>query len=230
MDVISSWSSGKDSCLALYKTMSQGHTIRYLLNFISKEYKRCCFHGIDSELIQLQSNSIGIPLIQKEVSPDMNAYESEFKEAVSALKEKNIRGMVFGDIYLDEHREWVERVCHDLEITPIEPLWNIPAEKILREFLDLGFTAIVVSCKADILGKKYVGRIVDYRFLEELKEKKICVCGENGEFHTFVVDGPCFKKKIEITKTKKILKQGFWKHWYLDIQDWHAEEKIGEKS
>lgn len=79
---------------------------------------------------------------------------------------------MFGDIYLDEHREWVERVCHDLEITPIEPLWNIPAEKILREFLDLGFTAIVVSCKADILGKKYVGRIVDYRFLEELKEKR----------------------------------------------------------
>jgi len=173
----------------------------------------------------LQSNLIGIPLVQKEVSPDMNAYESEFKEAVSALKGKNIGGMVFGDIYLDEHKEWVERVCHDLEITPIEPLWNIPTEQILREFIDLGFTAIVVSCKADVLGKEILGQTIDYQFLEKLKERNICVCGENGEFHTFVTDGPCFKKKIKITKTKKLLKEGFWKHWYLDIQDWCVEEK-----
>ena len=225
LDVISSWSAGKDSCLACYKAIEQGYNVKYLLNFISKEHKRCCFHGIENKLVQVQSNAVEIPIVQKEVSPDMQEYEKEFKEAVSELKNKGIGGMVFGDVYLDEHREWVERVCKDLKIQPIQPLWSIPAEDVVEEFINLGFKAIVVSCKADLFGKEFVGRYVDNELLDELKEKNICPCGENGEFHTFVVDGPLFKKRIEITKTKSVLKQGFWKYWFLDIKEWHVEEK-----
>lgn len=223
--VISSWSGGKESCLACYKAIKQGYSVKYLLNFISKKYERCCFHGIEKKLINSQSKSIGIPLVQKEVSPDMKKYKEEFKEVVSELKNSGVKGMVFGDVYLEEHKNWVKRVCEDLEIQPIEPLWNIPPEKVIEEFINLGFKAVVVSCKADLFGKEFIGRYVDGDLLDELKWKKICPCGENGEFHTFVIDGPIFRKRIEITKSQPVLKQSFWKYWFLDIQEWGVKEK-----
>lgn len=216
---ISSWSGGKDSCLACYKAMREGYQVKYLLNFISKEYQRCCFHGIEAELIKLQAKLIGIPLIQKEVTADMQKYEMEFKEAVSGIKD--IEAMVFGDIYLDEHKNWVDRVCADLRIIPVEPLWNESTANLIEEFIDLGFKAVVVSCQADKFSKDFVGREVDKSFIKELKTRRICPCGENGEFHTLVVDGPIFKRKIEILKSEPVLKEGFWKYWFLDIKKYH---------
>ncbi len=218
MTVISSWSGGKDSCLACYKAIKQGYNVKYLLNFISKESKRGCFHGIESRLMQMQADAIGLPLIQKEVSPDMQEYEKEFKTGISELKPEGIRGMVFGDIYLDEHKEWVERVCGDLDITPIEPLWDKPPLSLVEEFIDLGFKAIIVSAQADKFNQDFMGREVDKSFIAELVSRNICPCGENGEFHTLVVDGPIFKKGIEIIEGRPILKDGFWKHWFLDIK------------
>ena len=215
---ISSWSGGKDSCLACYKALKQGFKIKYLLNFVSREFKRCCFHGIEAGLLQLQAELIGISLIQKEVTADMQEYEKEFKEAVTELKVQGIRKMVFGDIYLLDHMNWVERVCKDLEIEPIEPLWNISPLEIIEEFINLGFKAIVVSCQADKFDKDFVGRKVNRDLLAELQAKKICPCGENGEFHTLVVDGPIFKRRIEILESEPVLKEGFWKYWFLDIK------------
>ena len=221
LEVAASWSGGKDSCLACYKAMERGYQIRYLLNFISEKYKRCCFHGIQRELINLQADLIGISLFQKKVSPDMKLYEKEFKEAVNHLETKKVKGMVFGDIYLDEHKEWVERVCGDLDIVPIEPLWDIPASTLVEEFVELGFKAIVVSCQADKFSKDFVGRVVDKNLINELKSKNICPCGENGEFHTLVIDGPIFKRRIEILETKPVLKESFWKYWFLDIKKYN---------
>jgi len=205
--------------------MQRGHHVKYLLNFISKEYKRCCFHGIEAKLLKLQAEAVGIPLLQKEVSPDMKEYEKEFKQAVSELKVRGISEMVFGDIYLEEHKTWVERVCKELEIQAIEPLWGIVPDKIVEDFINLGFKSIVVSCKADSLGKEFIGKYVDVDFLNELKERNICPCGENGEFHTFVVDGPLFEKKIEIIEAKPILKKGFWEYWFLDIEKYQLSKK-----
>jgi uncharacterized protein (TIGR00290 family) len=216
-----SWSAGKDSSLALYKALEKGYRVEHLLNFVSKKHKRCCFHGIPMDLVRLQSKMIGIHLFQKETSPDMKKYEQEFKEAVNVLKKKGIKAMVFGDIYLIDHMNWVKRVCKDLKVKQVEPLWNRSPEKILKEFIDLGFKAIVVSAKSPMFNRDFVGRIIDYDFLEELKKRKICPCGESGEFHTFVIDGPIFKKgSIEITKSRPVLKKGFWPHWFLDIQEW----------
>jgi len=218
MNLVVSWSGGKDSCLACYKAIQNGYQVRYLLNFISLQYRRCCFHGIEADLLNLQAGLIDVPLIQKEVSPEMEKYEKEFKEAVSEIKTKGIQGMVFGDVYLEEHRNWVERVCKDLEIVPIEPLWNNSPLKVVEEFIDLGFRALVVSCKEDIFGKDFIGRYLDKDLLQELRVKKICPCGENGEFHTFVTDGPMFKRRIEILESEPVLREGFWKHWFLDIK------------
>ncbi len=215
---ISSWSGGKDSCLALYKAMKDGHDVKCLLNFISKEYKRCCFHGIEAGLLKLQAERVRIPVVQKEVSADMERYEEEFKEAVAELKREGHKEMVFGDIYLLEHSSWADRVCADLDIFPVEPLWNIPAINVVEEFIDLGFKAIIVSCKADVLGKEFLGRLIDKPVIKEFVARGICPCGENGEFHTLVVDGPIFSRKIEIAESRPVLKGGFWEHWFLDIK------------
>ena len=137
MRVVSSWSGGKDSCLACYKAMKAGHEICFLVNFISKEQKKCCFHGTNAALLQAQSDSIGIPIVQIEVSQDMKNYEAGFKSAVIGLRDKyGIEGMVFGDIYLDEHKDWVERVCRDMNIAMIEPLWAMPAEEVISKFIE----------------------------------------------------------------------------------------------
>jgi uncharacterized protein (TIGR00290 family) len=218
LSVISSWSGGKDSCLACYRAIRKGHDIRCLLNFISREHKRCCFHGIEAPLLRLQAEQIGLKLVQREVSADMKQYENEFKEVVSEIKPQGIGGMVFGDIYLEEHKSWVERVCKDMEIAPVEPLWNLNPLSVAEEFIDAGFKAIVVSCKADILGKEFIGRSFDRDMLSELRRRNICPCGENGEFHTFVVDGPFFKNRIRIFDSEPVLKEGFWRHWFLDIK------------
>ena len=226
MKLISSWSGGKDSCLALFKAIQKGYEISILLNFISEEYKRCCFHGVSSELMNIQAEAMEIPIFQKSVPADMEEYENQFKLAVNELKEKRkIQGMIFGDVYLEEHKSWVDRVCNDLEIIPIEPLWNLPAEKVVKEFIDIGFKAIVISSKADLFEEGFLGREVDYEMISEIKKKNLCPCGENGEFHTFVYDGPIFKKKINIVETEKILKEGFWKHWFLDIKKYKIEQK-----
>jgi uncharacterized protein (TIGR00290 family) len=223
--VVSSWSGGKDSCLACYKAMQEGYKVKFLLNFISRDFRRGCFHGIEANLLKLQAELIGIALVQKEVSPDMKEYEKEFKEAVEELKLKDIKGMVFGDVYLDEHRIWVERVCNDLGIKAIEPLWNKPAEDVVGEFINLGFKAIVVSCQADKFGKDFVGKEVNRNLIRKLTSRAICPCGENGEFHTLVVDGPIFKRRIEILKSEPVLKEGFWKYWFLDIRKYRVVDK-----
>jgi len=221
LTALSSWSGGKDSCLATLKAIKQGYKVTQLLNFISRESKRGCFHGIERKLLRLQAELIGIPLVQKEVSPDMEKYEEEFKEAVSGLKANGFRSMVFGDIYLDEHRDWVERVCGDLKIAAVEPLWNGSPAGLMREFIGLGFKAILVSCKADIMGKEFLGRQITQELIDELSGMNICPCGENGEYHTLVVDGPIFKRPINIIKSKPLLKEGFWKHWFLDIKEYN---------
>lgn len=225
LETISSWSGGKDSSLACYKAIQQGYSVKYLLNFISRESKRGCFHGIEAGLLKLQAEAVGIPLVQKEVSPDMKMYEQEFKQAVLELKARGLNTMVFGDIYLLDHANWVERVCNELGITSLEPLWNKSPEGLIEEFLALGFQALVVSCQAKTLGQEFIGRYLDKEMVKEFKKRGVCPCGENGEFHTFVTDGPLFKKKIEITKSRPVLKEGFWPHWFLDIQEYRAIER-----
>ncbi len=215
MGYIGSWSGGKDSCFACYRAMCRGYDISYLVNFISKEYKRVSFHGTEDKLIQLQAEALGIPLLQKETTG--NGYEQEFKEAVRSLIPNGIKGMIFGDIYLQEHKDWVERVCGELGIKAVEPFWGEEPERILLEFMNAGFEAIIVSAKADLFGKEWIGGKVDRDFFKYLKENSIDICGENGEYHTLVVDGPMFKKKLRITESKSITREGYW---FLDTLEY----------
>jgi len=222
--VFTSWSGGKDGCFACYQAVASGLKVCYLLNMITDDGKRSWTHGQSAELLQVQSQAIGIPLVQRRTT--MASYETEFKDILLTLKGQGVRGGVFGDIDLDEHRQWIERVCGEVDITPYLPLWGQAQEKILRGFIDSGFEAVMVTARADLFGEEWLGRRVDLDFLSHLSELKqtnnIQLCGEAGEYHTFVTDGPSFKKRIEILETNKVLREG---HWFLEILKWDLKAK-----
>jgi diphthine-ammonia ligase len=219
MKLAVSWSGGKDSALACHRMMKSGHEIGFLLNFISGEHRRSCSHGLDAGLMAAQARCVGIPFVQKETSGDMSAYEGEFKEAATALKQSGVEGIVFGDIYLDEHRVWFERVCGEIGLQAVEPLWNIDTGALMQELLNEGFKAVIVSCKEE-LGDDIVGRVLDPGLAAELVRRGSCVCGEKGEYHTLVVDGPIFHKRISIKDSMPELKRDFGRRWSLDIREY----------
>lgn len=209
MKVFASWSGGKECSLATYKAISQGHEVLCLVNFVSEDGERSRSHGILARTLELQAKAIGIPIIQ--VKTSWEDYEANFKKVVMELKEKGISGGVFGDIDLEEHREWVERVCGELGIKPVLPLWGLESEKLLREFLALGFKAKVVATKLD---KSLLGRDVDETLIAEIQRFNCHPCGESGEYHTFVSGGPIFERPLRIIPGRTEKRDGVW---FLEI-------------
>jgi uncharacterized protein (TIGR00290 family) len=210
-----SWSGGKDSCFAYWKTVSQGSKVSYLLNFINQDSTKAMSHGLDRKLIALQAKAMGLPILQQKVT--WETYEAGFKNALAKLKLKGITGLVTGDIYLQEHKDWIDRVCGESGIKAILPLWEMDSARLLNDFIEAGFKAIIVSVKAQFLGKEWLGRQVDLKLASELGQLAIDVCGEAGEFHTFVYDGPAFKKPVKIGKAVPIARND---HWTLDILEY----------
>ena len=208
--VFASWSGGKDSCLACYRAIASGLKVRYLANMVTEDGKRSWSHGLSSELLQVQSRAIGIPLVQRRTT--RANYEAEFKAMLRAFRQEGIDGGVFGDIDFNEHREWIDRVCQEVDVVPHLPLWGESQDKIMRDFIDLGFEAVVVAAKADLFGEEILGRKVDLDFIRHLGElretKEITPCGEAGEYHTLVINGPIFQKRLEIPETRKELREG----------------------
>ena len=222
--VFVSWSGGKDSCLACHRAIRDGLTVCYLANMVTENGKRSRAHGVSAKVLQMQSQAVGLPLVQRRCTWDN--YEAEFRDMLLTFKEEGLDGGVFGDLDLEEHRQWVNRVCQQANITPHLPLWGESQHKVLRDFIDLGFEAVVVATKADLLGEEWLGRKIDLdfiRYLEELgKTKDITPCGEAGEYHTLVIDGPLFNQRMEILETRKIFRD---EHWFLEILDTDVRTK-----
>ncbi|MCK4463610.1 MAG: diphthine--ammonia ligase [Candidatus Omnitrophica bacterium] len=214
MKAFISWSGGKETSLAFYKAMqNQDVKVAYLLNMISEDGKHSRSHGVNSNLLKIQAEAIGIPIVQRKTS--WGRYEEEFKKAVLELRKERIDTGIFGDIDIEEHRDWIERVCKNIGIRPILPLWKREREKLLKEFIQVGFKAIVVTTQVNFLGKVWLAHQINERFIEDLKTLgNIDLCGEKGEYHTFVYDGPIFKKPVKFVVGKKILKN---KHWFLEL-------------
>lgn len=190
--------------------MLNGFEVSHLLNLVSKD-GRCMSHGIDSKLIVVQSQAIGIQMVQKETT--WETYEQSFKNAVRELKQMGIEAVVFGDLRtIPGHVGWISRVCSELGVKPITPLWGSDPKQILVEFIGQGFEAVVVSVKADLLGEEWLRRNIDGDFVRDiLRDKpKVDPCGELGEYHTFVLDGPLFKSRIKLFEASKVLKNGYW--------------------
>jgi len=223
MKVVASWSGGKDSAYAYYLATQQGHQVINLLTMMMSESKSN-FHMIPSGILDLQAESISISLIKKTTSPQI--YEKDFKEVLLQCKTKGAEGLVTGDIYeVVGHEEgWLGRVCKEVGLIPVKPLWMVDTKQIYLGYLKTGFKAIVVRTKLDLLGVDWLGRVLDRKFYDDiLKLGNVDPCGEGGEYHTVVTDGPTFKKKIEIQETQKHkLEGGFG---YLEIKKFKAVPK-----
>lgn len=212
-----SWSGGKDSCLALWRAKQRGLEVVYLLTTLSKSTGRTVGHGFSGHLMRAQAHALGLEALL--IQAEWDEYESRFKEALVTLRKRGIEGGVFGDIDVSEHREWVEQVCKETEISPCLPLWGESQDILLEEWASQGFEAVVVSSKTDALGLEWLGRRVACGSVDELQRtlaaKGCSLSGEAGEYHTLAVWGPCFQKRIEIEEAVPVLVR---EHWMLDIR------------
>lgn len=193
------WSSGKDSALALYKIQQNPEfEINCLLTSVNQQYQRISMHGVRVELLEQQAESIGIPLeiMQIPEMPTMEVYESVMQETLEKLKKRGITHSVFGDIFLEDLRKYREDKLATMGFEGVFPIWKIPTQDLIQEFIALGFKTIVVCVNERYLDKSFAGRIIDQQFIDDLPEN-VDVCGENGEFHTFSFDGPIFQKPID---------------------------------
>jgi uncharacterized protein (TIGR00290 family) len=212
---IALWSGGKDSCLAVFEGMKQGYHISYLLNFISEADQRDELHKTKPELIQLQAEVIGIPLVQKEWSRERSKGEKMVEEIKELVSNEGISGLIAGDISLTMHRLWVKILSMGLEVKLYLPFFGRDSEKVLASFIDQGFETIVVSTSKALLDKEWIGHKVDFQFIDYLRGRKIDIGGEFNEYHTFVVSGPIFKRKIRIEQAEIRESDMFW---FLDIK------------
>jgi uncharacterized protein (TIGR00290 family) len=185
-----SWSGGKDCCLALHRARGLGLEVRYLLAMFDESGERTRSHAIPREVMQAQAEALGMELVGPNAS--WGDYESVFVGALKSLKARGVGDVVFGDIDLEPHREWEEKVCAAADVAPHLPLWQEDREKLAREILDLGYRPLVVCTDDRFLDASWCGRLYDGAYVASLPPR-VDACGENGEFHTFVTDGPLFR-------------------------------------
>lgn len=188
-----SWSGGKDSCLALRRALQSGVEVTHLLTMFDENGERSRSHAVSLEVMQAQADGLGLKLVT--ASASWQSYEAVFVEQLQKLKEENITTAVFGDIDLEPHREWEEKVCARAGVEPLLPLWGENRLMLVEEFLESNFRAVVICVNEKFLGKEFCGREFDRRFIEDLPAT-VDACGENGEFHTFVFDGALFKNPV----------------------------------
>lgn len=203
------WSSGKDSALALYHLLQDEHyAIEELITTLNSHYNRVSMHGLKKELLVAQTNAIDIPagLIELPEMPSMEVYEQKMLETVSKLKEKGFTHAAFGDIFLEDLRNYRDQQLAKQNLKTVYPLWKRDTKKLLNEFLDLGFKTIIVCANSKYFDEVFVGTVIDKGFIDSLPED-VDPCGENGEFHTFCFDGPIFKNPIPFTIGEKVYRE-----------------------
>ncbi len=193
--VFVSWSGGKDSYLSLLLAKDQGLDVVCLLCFTGGDgHSRS--HGLKIEMLKNQALALGIHLEMKEVT--WESYEKGFEEAVQSLKKKyGFTGGVFGDVNLTGHRQWVEKMCRLCSINFNLPLWMMEERKVSEELIKRGGKAILVAIRSDLVDQRWLGRVMDKKYIDYCIKNNISPCGEGGEAHTLVIDGPLFNKPLE---------------------------------
>jgi diphthine-ammonia ligase len=204
---VCSWSGGKDSCFALMQASQQGYRPAVLLNVLNEAGKISRSHGIPSHILQQQANAIGLPIHL--ISSSWQAYESNFINALQTLKATHqLTHAVFGDIDLQPHRDWEEKVCNSVQLEAILPLWQQNRKTLVLQMLNAGIETIIVSCNTT-MGDYFLGKTLTPTLIEEIEQLGVDACGENGEFHTLVLNCPLFSKRIVVTAKNKILHDGY---------------------
>ncbi|WP_240965719.1 adenine nucleotide alpha hydrolase [Pseudoflavitalea sp. G-6-1-2] len=196
------WSGGKDSALCLNRIKQDpAYNVSALLTSVNTAHDRVSMHGVRRSMLHKQAKALGIPLHTLELpeQPGMAEYEAIMTEQLNAFKAIGYTHSVFGDIYLEDLRAYREIKLDMLGLKGVFPLWNIPTHELMDEFLSLGFKAIIVCVNERYLDKSFCGRLLDGSFVRDLPPG-VDICGENGEYHSFVFDGPVFKNPVTFTK------------------------------
>jgi uncharacterized protein (TIGR00290 family) len=206
--ILLSWGGGKDCALALYEISKSGqYAVSALLTTVTEDYDRISMHGVRRTLLEKQAASVGIPL--EKVFISANAANEEYENGIRLVLNKHrslgVSSVVFGDIFLEDLRKYREENLARIGMRGLFPLWKRDTGDLAHRFIDLGFRAIITCIDTHALGKEFVGREYDLDFLGELPPG-VDRCGENGEFHSFVYDGPIFRNRILFRKGESLLR------------------------
>ena len=193
---VASWSGGKDSALAYYRALQSGGVPKRIWTMFEEDEERSKSHALPLEIIQAQAGSIGVPLMIR--GADWIGYEEKFLDAMKECVDAGIPNGVFGDIDLEDHLTWVQTACAKVGMNAIHPLWMEPRRKLLEEFVNAGFEAYIVVVNTKMMPAEFIGRRFTIELMNELESLGIDSCGESGEFHTVVVEGPIFKERVPI--------------------------------
>jgi len=204
---IFNWSGGKDSALALYHCLQNPELeIKYLVTTINDAVDRISMHGVRVELLEKQAETIGIPLYQVRLPemPGMAEYDAIMKSTLERFRAEGITHAIFGDIFLEDLRNYRDARLAEVGMTGIYPLWKRDTTELIDEFFDLGFET-VIACTQERL-ERIVGKEITPELILSLPED-VDVCGENGEFHTFAFKGPIFKNEIKYKTGERVFKE-----------------------
>jgi uncharacterized protein (TIGR00290 family) len=213
-----SWSGGKDSALALYELCRNGgYEPRCLLTIVTQEYDRVNIHGVRKVLIERQAALLGLPLkfvfISKQASNE--EYEKKMAKALATLRQEGISAVAFGDIFLADLRRCRQEQAAGAGLKAVFPNWKRNTQRLARRFIGLGFRAVVTCVDSHSLDKSFAGRTFDGQFMNDLPPG-VDPCGENGEFHSFVFEGPLFKEALKIQTGEVMLREG--RFYYCELQ------------
>lgn len=205
MKFVISYSGGKDSVLSLHKMLEAGNDPIGLLVMINRNMQRSWFHGVDIHMLKQISSSLEIPLIMCESAGE--DYHTALEDGLKRAKQAGAEACAFGDIDIEGHREWCIQRCEAVGLKCIHPLWHKDREENTKEIISLGYQCLIKCIKNEALSKDFLGKVLDFAVVEQMKKRNIDICGENGEYHTVVVDGPIFKHPISY-ECKEILDFG----------------------
>lgn len=194
---------------------SENYSVAALMTTITRDYDRISMHGVRRELLESQARSLELPLHEVFISrgADNEEYETQIKEALLDFRQRGIRRVAFGDLFLEDIRRYRERLLEQISMTPVFPIWQRDTSEIVREFIAAGFCAVTTCVNAEKLDSSMVGQMIDHDFLARLPQN-VDPCGENGEFHTFVFAGPLFKQEVRFTTGETALRDG---HYFCDL-------------
>ena len=215
--VLFTWSGGKDSAMSLYVLRKfHNYEIAALLTSVTEDYDRISMHGVRRVLLEQQARSLGLPLEILYITRNSSneEYEAKMKEKLLQYKSQGVFSVVFGDIFLEDLRKYRENNLAQIGMEGIFPIWKRDTTELASTFIDLDFKAVITCVDSQSLDGKFVGRYFDNSFLSELPPK-VDPCGENGEFHSFVYDGPIFSERIRFRRGKVVLRDS--RFYFCDL-------------
>jgi uncharacterized protein (TIGR00290 family) len=211
-DVLVSWSGGKDSCVALdeIRKASQ-YRVAALLTTITRDYDRISMHGVRRELLVQQAAALGLPLhlIPISLNATNEEYETALVQAVSQYRAKGVDSIVFGDLFLEDIKTYRDQFLARHNLRGIYPIWKRGTAAFVRDFIAAGHKAVITCVNSAVLDRAFAGAMLDETFLNALPPG-IDPAGENGEFHTFVFDGPGFSEPVRFSLGETVMRDSFW--------------------